>query len=109
MSAEFFTIGVKTHHESVLEILELDSSETVARNDVTSDLIWGAVGGGLGRLRKVRVHQRLGWTETAEGRADLKDLSELLEALAREDEEAGINVRDRVDGKLDAGVWVFDG
>lgn len=68
------------------------------------DDVWDAVADGiLGRLRKVRVHRKLGWADP-EKRKELQELSDLLLALAREDRKGNEAL-----GDPDAGVWVYDG
>ncbi len=65
--------------------------------------LWAAIAydNGFGRVRKIRVHRRLGWAATEEGKEQMKDLDELLKALARED---GANAEIK---EGDAGVVLF--
>ena len=90
-----------------LEFLQLSchhSSTSQESLEITSDVVWSAVvDGPLKNLRRLRVCRRLGWTQDEEGRRGVKELSALLEALAREDR--GENSSDE---DVDAGVWVFD-
>lgn len=55
----------------------------------------------FGRVRKVGIHRRLGWTDTSEGKEQVRDLDDLLKALARED---GPNADVK---EVDAGVVLF--
>ena len=55
----------------------------------------------FGRVRKVGIHRRLGWADTREGKEQVKDLDDLLKALARED---GPNAEVK---EVDAGVVLF--
>jgi len=64
--------------------------------------------GRLGRLRRVRAHERLGWLATAQDREEVEDLVELLEDKAREDAESGALGAGMVAPASEAGVWVFE-
>ena len=72
-----------------LKQLDLDCFDPADCDAFTaSDLWFGFIcdeGFGFGRVRRVRVHRRLGWTATKEGKKQIKDVDELLKALARED------------------------
>ena len=102
--SEFFFASGKFYNSNnphVLESLQLDCLENT---DITSDVVWDAVEDGpLKNLRRLRVSRKLGWTLDEEGKKSVQELSELLEALAREDR--GDDVRDL---EVDAGVWVYD-
>lgn len=86
-----------------LRQLELDCFDPACCDDFTAYDIWAGIAydSGFGRVRKVRVHRRLEWAATEEGREQVKDLDELLKALARED---GANAEVKED---DAGVVFF--
>ena len=71
-----------------LRQLDLDCFDPADCDAFTaSDLAYAICdeGYGFGRLRRVRVHRRLGWTSTKEGKKQIKEVDELLKALARED------------------------
>ena len=92
----------KTDHYSLRQ-LDLDCFDPADCDSFTAYDLWVAIAyhKGFGRVRKVRVHRRLGWAATEEGKEQLKDLDELLKALARED---GINAEI---SEADAGVVMF--
>lgn len=86
-----------------LRQLDLDCFDPADCDTFTAYDLWAAIAydSGFGRVRKVRVHRRLGWAATEEGKEQVKDLDELLKALAREDgANAEIN-------EVDAGVVLF--
>ena len=87
----------------LLRQLDLDCFDPADCDAFTAYDLWVAIAydNGFGRVRKVRVHRRLRWTATAEGKEQVKDLDELLKALARED---GANAEI---GEADAGVVLF--
>lgn len=102
ITAEFFVCAGNIAPAHPLSFLELGSPrrgsghEEQALERVRADHIFRAVdAGGLANLRRVRVHRAVGWTDSAEGRMELEELGELLEAMAR---EGGVGT---------AGVWVF--
>lgn len=105
----FFREGLifKLDNYHCLEFLQLSCHHSTTSQDsqeITSDDIWSAVvDGPLKNLRRIRVSRRLGWTQDEEGRRAVKELSALLEALAREDRGESSSDED-----VDAGVWVFD-
>ena len=70
-----------------LRQLDLDCFDPADCDSFTACDIWVAIAyeNWFGGVRKVRVHRRLGWAATAEGKEQMKDLDELLKALARED------------------------
>ena len=85
-----------------LRQLDLDCFDPADCDAFTATDLWCAIcDEGFGRVRKVRVHRRLGWTATKEGNKRIKDVDELLKALARED---GANVA--ID-ENEAGVVLF--
>lgn len=100
-------------HAHSLETLELDDSggADLWREEfkVTATALFFAVSDGvLGKLRRVRVRKRLGWLATAEGREDVEDLNELLEAKAREDTAVNTTLGTRtLSPAYEAGVWVY--
>ena len=83
--------------------LDLDCFDPANCDSFTTYDLWVAIAydGGFGRVRKVRVHRRLEWAATEEGKEQVKDLDELLKALARED---GANAEMK---EADAGVVLF--
>ena len=95
------------NHPYLLESLQLscrDSSVLTENHNVIGDVVWNAVVDGPFRnLRRLRLCQKLGWTRDEEGRRSVKELSALLEALAREDRD-----RNALDEGVEAGVWVFE-
>ena len=102
ITAKFFVCAGKISPAHPLNFLELGSPRQGSRHEeqeldcIGSDHIFRAIDtGGLSNLRRLRVHRALGWTDTAEARMDLEELSELLEAMAREE------------GGGPAGVWIF--
>ena len=102
ITAKFFVCAGKVTPPHPLNFLELNGSQQTPRYEahelgrIRSDCIFRAIdAGGLSNLRRVRVHRALGWTDSMEGRLDLEELSELLEAMAREE------------GGGEAGLWVF--
>lgn len=86
-----------------LRQLDLDCFDPADCDAFNAQDLWVAIAydNGLGRVRKVRVHRRLGWAATEEGKEQVKDLDELLKALARED---GANAEIE---EADAGVVLF--
>ena len=86
-----------------LRQLDLDCFDPADCDAFTAFDLWAIVAydEGFGRVRKVRVHRRLGWVATQEGKEQVRDLDELLKALARED---GANAE--ID-EADAGVLFF--
>lgn len=90
-------------HKHPLRQLDLDCFDPANCNAFTAYDLWDAIAYdiGFGRVRKVRVHRRLGWAATEEGKGQVKDLDELLKALARED---GANAQIN---EADAGVVLF--
>lgn len=102
ITARFFLCAVDISPAHPLSFLDLAYARRGPRHDedefdrVRSDHVFRAIdAGGLANLRRLRVHRALGWTDSAEGRMDLEELGELLEAMARED------------GGGAAGVWVY--
>lgn len=86
-----------------MEITCLHTPPIGQTHDITSDLIYNAVvDGPLKNLRRLSVRQMLGWIQDEEGRKSVEELSELLQALARED--LGPNASDE---EVNAGVWIF--
>ncbi|SLM34698.1 F-box domain [Lasallia pustulata] len=103
ITAKFFVSASRISPAHPLNFLELSSPRQGFRYDeqeidrISSDHIFRAIdAGGLSNLRRLRVHRALGWTDSAEARVELKELSELLEAMAREE------------GSGSAGVWIFN-
>ena len=86
-----------------LRQLDLDCFDPAECDSFTAYDLWVAIAydNWFGRVRKVRVHRRLGWAATAEGQEQMKDLDELLKALAREDGASA-----EID-EGDAGVMLF--
>lgn len=86
-----------------LRQLDLDCFDPADCDAFTAYDLWTAIAydSGFGRIRKVRVHRKLGWAATEEGNEQVKDLDELLKALARED---GANAKIK---EADAGVVLF--
>ncbi len=101
---DFFRQELDNPH--FLESLQLDCLYPAALGegqDITSDLIYSAVvDGPLKNLRKLRVRSTFGWIGDEEGRRSVTELSELLQALAREDHENNVSTEE-----VDAGVWIF--
>lgn len=86
-----------------MELTCLRMPITGQTHDITSELIYNAVvDGPLKNLRRLSVRQMLGWAQDEEGRRSVTELSELLQALARED--LGPNASEE---EVDAGVWMF--
>lgn len=86
-----------------LRQLDLDCFDPEETDLFTAYDVWAAIAydRGFGRVRKVRVHRRLGWVATDEGLEQVKELDLLLKALAREDgDDAEIK-------EADAGVVLF--
>ena len=86
-----------------LRQLDLDCFDPADCDAFSAYDLWAAFAydRGFGRVRKVRVHRRLGWATTEEGKKQVKDVDDLLKALARED---GANAEIKED---DAGVVLF--
>lgn len=86
-----------------LRQLDLDCFDPADCDTFTAYDVWAAIAydSRFGRVRKVRVHRRLGWAATKEGKEQVKDLDDLLKALARED---GANAEIQ---EADAGVVLF--
>ena len=86
-----------------LRQLDLDCFDPGCCDAFTAYDLWAAIADdyGFGRVRKVRVHRKLEWAATEEGNKQMKDLDELLKALARED---GANAEIK---EADAGVVLF--
>lgn len=86
-----------------LRQLDLDCFDPADCDAFSAYDLWAAIAydNGFGRVRKVRVHRRLGWAATEEGKEQVKDLDELLKALARED---GANAEIK---EADAGILLF--
>ena len=86
-----------------LRQLDLDCFDPADCDSFTAYDLWVAIAydNWFGRVRKVRVHRRLGWAATAEGEEQMRDLDELLKALAREDGASA-----EID-EADAGVMLF--
>ena len=74
-------------HRYALRQLDLDCFDPADCDAFTAYDLWFAISYDkeFGGVRKVRIHRRLGWTATEEGKEQVKDLDELLKALARED------------------------
>lgn len=69
-----------------LRQLDLDCFDPADCEAFTASDLWFAISDeGFDRVRRVRVHRRLGWTASKEGKRRIKDVDELLKALARED------------------------
>ncbi|CAF9927658.1 MAG: hypothetical protein ALECFALPRED_003806 [Alectoria fallacina] len=86
-----------------LRQLDLDCFDPADCEAFNAYDLWAAIAydNGFGRVRKVRVHRRLGWAASEEGTEQVKDLDELLKALARED-GASAEIKE-----ADAGVVLF--
>ena len=86
-----------------LRQLDLDCFDPTDCDAFSAYDLWAAIAydNGFGRVRKVRVHRRLGWAASEEGKEQVKDLDELLKALARED-GASAEIKE-----ADAGVVLF--
>ena len=85
-----------------LKQIDIDCFDPAACDFDASDL-WAVIAceSRFGRVRKVGIHRRLGWADTREGKEQVKDLDDMLKALARED---GPNAEVKED---DAGVVLF--
>ena len=85
-----------------LKQIDIDCFDPAEGEFYASDL-WAvtACESRFGRVRKVGIHRRLGWTDTREGKEQVRDLDDLLKALARED---GPNADVK---EVDAGVVLF--
>ena len=85
-----------------LKQIDIDCFDPAECELFASDL-WAVIAceSRFGRVRKVGIHRRLGWADTREGKEQVKDLDDLLKALARED---GPNADVKED---DAGVVLF--
>ncbi len=97
-----FSKTKKKNHYRLRELV-LDCFDPTDCDIFTACDLWFAIDQdyGFGRVRKVRAHRRLGWTATEEGREEVRELDELLKALARED---GANAEIE---EADAGVVLF--
>lgn len=86
-----------------LKQFDLDCFDPADCDNFNPDDLWAAIAydSGFGRVRKVRIHRRLAWTATEEKNGKVKDVDELLKALARED---GVNADIK---EVDAGVMLF--
>ncbi len=98
----FVSKTVKEAHYRLRELV-LDCFDPTDCDEVFIAYLWCAIAQDFGfrGVRKVHVHRRLGWTATESGREELKELDELLKALARED---GANAEIE---EADAGVVLF--
>ena len=85
-----------------LKQIDIDCFDPAECELYASDL-WAVIAceSRFGMVRKVGIHRRLGWPDTREGKEQVKDLDDLLKALARED---GPNADVR---EVDAGVVLF--
>lgn len=103
VSRSFFLLENDRGDRYPLRQLDLDCFDPADCDAFTAHDLWAAIANdlGFGRVRKVRVHRRLGWAATEEGKEQVKDLDELLKALARED---GANAEIK---EADAGVVLF--
>lgn len=107
ISAGFFTCAFELMSKAPSPLVELELNGLPywesERANVDCNNVWDAVvDGGLGRLRRLKVHRSLVWDHSREARHDLKALDELLQTLAREDAEASGSHE-----TIDAGVWVI--
>lgn len=85
-----------------LEFTGVKSRLEGSRHFVGSEIIWCTlVEGGLGRLRRLRVHRSLCWGRGAAEQKETTALSLMMQARAREDGERAV-VKE-----CDAGVWMF--
>lgn len=84
-----------------LEIGYPDSFAAAGFAVSASELFLAVTEGSLPKLRKLRVHRALGWTDSPEGNEGVEELDDLLKALAREDGE-GPQVPE-----AEAGVVIF--
>lgn len=103
VSRSFLLSGFDKGDRYPLRQLDLDCFDPACRVAITAHDLWVAIADdyGFGRVRKVRVHRRLDWAATKESKRQMKDLDELLKALARED---GDNAEIK---EADAGVVLF--
>ena len=86
ISPSFWRLKKDREDPYPLRQLDLDCFDPADCDASNATDLWCAIRDeGFGRVRKVRVHRRLGWTATEEGMKRLKDVDELLKALARED------------------------
>ena len=86
ISPLFLLLGRDREGPYPLRQLDLDCFDPAICDDFTAFDVWCAIcDEGIGGVRKVRVHRRLGWTATREGKKWIKEVDELLKALARED------------------------
>lgn len=97
---------LKSTYPSPLVELELSSMKrriNDAEPHIKSDMIWSTVvDGGLGNLRRLRVHRNLGWGNIdAQQTNDVNALSLILQARAKQDGEQAV-VKE-----CDAGVWNY--
>ena len=111
ISCGFFTYvsDSKPKDFSPLEELELTYSDGFPywereRVYIKYNDVWDAVvDGGLGRLRRLKVHRNLDRDLSREASCELKSLDEMLQALAREDAEASGSPE-----IMDAGAWTIE-
>ena len=102
ITTSFFIMAATLSTPHPLEMLTLESLEAVPKEKLSSDAIFIAVSeGGLSNLRRVRISARLGWMETMEGRKEMEDLRDLLEALEREQSER------TGEKERETGVWII--
>lgn len=103
VSRSFLLSEIDKGDQYSLRQLDLDCFDPADTDTFTAYDVWAAIAydSGFGRVRKVRVHRRLGWAATEDGKEQVKDLDDLLKALARED---GDNAEIK---EADAGVVMF--
>ena len=102
ISRSFFNSERNKGDHYPLRQLDLDCFDPADCDYITANEVWFAIYDDLfGRLRKVRVHRRLGWAATAEGEEAMEDLDDILKSLAREDGASA-----EID-EADAGVMLF--
>lgn len=110
ISAGFFTCVSNSMSNGFFPLVELEltcgngfpywENESI---DIDCSHVWDAVvDGGLGRLRRLKLHRNLKWDLSREARRELKALDEMLQTLAREDAEASGSHEN-----MDAGVWMI--
>lgn len=110
ISAGFFKCATELMSRDPSPLVELEltcsKGEPNCENEsviIDSNDVWGTVvNGGLGRLRRLKIHRNLEWDLSREARSDLKSLDDMLRTLAREDAEASGSHK-----TIEAGVWLI--
>ena len=101
LSPEFFDAEMSRSDTWRVRVLDLDCFDQSISEFETS-ILWHAIDSGVFQnLRKVRLSKRLGWTDTERGKRGVREIDDLLKALARED-GSGAEIEE-----ADAGVVLF--